>query len=45
MTVTGMVTAKRVEEGKNRVYLVVDVINQTGAPTYPGHAIVVLPNR
>ena len=45
LTVTGTVTDKRVEDGENRVYLDVDVVNQTGAPTCPGHAIVVLPSR
>ena len=45
LTVTGTVTDKRVEDGENRVYLKVDVINQGGAPTCPGKAIVVLPNR
>ena len=44
LTVTGTVTDKRVEDGENRVYLKVDVVNQHGAPTCPGHAIVVLPN-
>jgi acyl dehydratase len=45
LTVTGTVTDKRVEDGENRVYLEVNVVNQTGAPTCPGHAIVVLPSR
>jgi acyl dehydratase len=45
LTVTATVTGKRVEDGENRVYLDVDVVNQTGAPTCPGHAIVVLPSR
>jgi hypothetical protein len=45
LTVTGTVTDKRVEEGENRVYLNVDVLNQTGVKTSPGKAIVVLPNR
>ncbi len=45
LTVTGTVTDKRVEDGENRVYLNVDVVNQNGAPTCPGHAIVVLPSR
>jgi len=45
LTVTGTVTDKRVEDGENRIYLDVDVVNQTGAPTCPGHAIVVLPSR
>ena len=45
LTVTGTVTDKRVEYGENRIYLEVNVVNQTGAPTCPGHAIVVLPSR
>jgi acyl dehydratase len=45
LTVVGTVTGKRVEEGENRVYLDIDVINQTSAKTTPGKAIVVLPNR
>ncbi|HXR36764.1 MAG TPA: hypothetical protein VN754_12480 [Candidatus Binataceae bacterium] len=45
LTVTGTVTDKRVEDGENRIHLDVDVVNQTGAPTCPGHAIVVLPSR
>jgi acyl dehydratase len=45
LTVTGTVIDKRIEEGENRVYLDVDVVNQTGAPTCPGKAIVVLPSR
>jgi acyl dehydratase len=45
LTVTGTVTDKRVEDGENRVYLKVDVVNQDGAPTCPGHAILVLTNR
>ena len=45
LTVVGTVKERRVEDGENRVYLDVDVVNQTGAPTCPGHAIIVLPNR
>ena len=45
LTVTGTVTDKRIEDGENRVYMKVDVVNQDGAPTCPGRAIVVLPNR
>lgn len=43
LTVTGTVTGKKVEAGENRVYLDVNVKNQNGQDTCPGHAIVVLP--
>ena len=42
LTVTGRVTDKRREDGENRVYLEVDVINQDGDSTCPGHALVVI---
>jgi acyl dehydratase len=45
LTVTGTVTEKRSEANENRVYLEVNVLNQTGAKTCPGKAIVVLPRR
>jgi acyl dehydratase len=45
LTVTGKVTEKKVEGGENRVYLEMNVVNQDGQPTCPGHAILVLPNR
>lgn len=45
LTVIGTVKEKKVEEGENRVYLDIDVINQNGEKTCPAHAIVVLPNR
>lgn len=45
LTVTGKVTDKRVEGGEHRVYLDMNVVNQDGQPTCPGHAIVVLPSR
>lgn len=45
LTVTGKVTDKRVENGEHRVYLDMNVVNQDGQPTCPGHAVVVLPSR
>ncbi len=45
LTVTGKVTDKRVEDGEHRVYLDMNVLNQDGQPTCPGHAVVVLPSR
>lgn len=45
LTVTGKVTDKREEEGEHRVFLDIDVVNQDGAATCPGTAIVVLPSR
>ena len=45
LTVTGKITDKRVEDGENRVFLEMNVVNQEGQPTCPGHAVVVLPNR
>lgn len=44
LTVTGKVTDKRVEEGENRLFLDVNVVNQSGDATCPGHAIVVIPD-
>src|SRR3546814_5090031 len=43
LTVQCKVTDKRVEDGEHRVYLDVNVVNQDGAGTCPGHAIVVVP--
>jgi acyl dehydratase len=45
LTVSGTVTNCRVEDGEHRVYLDVNVLNQDGAATCPGHAVVVLPSR
>ena len=45
LTVTGTVTDKRHEEGEFRVFLDVNVVNQEGAATCPGHAVVALPSR
>jgi len=42
LTVVGEITEKKVEDGENRVYLDINVVNQEGAATCPGHAIVVL---
>src|SRR5687768_10218085 len=38
LTVTGKVTDKKVEDGENRVYLDINVVNQEGEATCPGHA-------
>ncbi len=45
-----LVTPERIERrgawgGEHLVYLDVDVVNQDGRSTTPGHAIVVLPSR
>ncbi|PKN82386.1 MAG: hypothetical protein CVU47_03275 [Chloroflexi bacterium HGW-Chloroflexi-9] len=45
LTVTGKITDKKVEAGENRVYLEMNVVNQNGDPTCPGHAVVVLPSK
>lgn len=45
LTVTGKITDKKVEDGENRVYLEMNVVNQNGDPTCPGHAVVVLPSK
>ena len=43
LTVVGEITEKTVANGENRVRLDVNVVNQQGQPTCPGHAIVALP--
>lgn len=43
LTVVGKVTQKLVEDGECRIHLTIDVVNQTGQPTCPGHAVVVVP--
>ncbi|MDE0052979.1 MAG: hypothetical protein OXP28_14715 [Gammaproteobacteria bacterium] len=43
LTVVGEVTEKVVEDGEQRVRLDINVVNQDGVPTCPGHAVVVLP--
>ncbi|MPZ98906.1 MAG: hypothetical protein GEU80_06120 [Dehalococcoidia bacterium] len=45
LTVVGTVNEKKVEDGENRVYLDVNVVDQDGQATCPGHAIVVLPSQ
>ena len=45
LTVTGTVTDKKVEDGEHRVYLDVNVLNQAGDATCPGHAVVALPTK
>ena len=43
LTVIGEITDKRTEDGENRVYLDINVVNQQGGATCPGHAVVALP--
>ncbi|MCY4011480.1 MAG: MaoC/PaaZ C-terminal domain-containing protein [Gammaproteobacteria bacterium] len=43
LTVIGEVTDKRTEGGEQRVYLDINVVNQDGGATCPGHAVVALP--
>jgi acyl dehydratase len=45
LTVTGVVTDKKIENGENVVYLDTNVTNQDGAATCPGHAVIVLPGK
>ena len=45
LTVTGKVVEKGLVDGENQVRLEVNVVNQKGEATCPGHAVVVLPSR
>ena len=45
LTCTGKITEKTVEDGENLVRLQIDIVNQDGDSTCPGHAVVVLPAR
>lgn len=45
LTVKGKVTDKEESDGEYRLRLDVDVLNQQGDGTCPGHAVVVLPKR
>lgn len=45
MTCVGTVVEKSVEDGEHIVKLEVDVVNDAGERTCPGHALVVLPSR
>lgn len=43
LTVVGEITEKSTEGGENCVRLDINVVNQGGGATCPGHAVVVLP--
>lgn len=43
LTVVGEVAEKTVEDGENKLRLTINVVNQQGEATCPGHAVVVLP--
>ena len=43
LTVVGQVVEKETVEGEIRVKLTINVMNQAGEATCPGHAVVVLP--
>ena len=45
LTTRGVVSTKSVEDGEHLVTLDINVINQDGAATAPGTAVVVLPSR
>ena len=45
LSARGFVSAKSVEDGEHLVTLDINVINQDGAATAPGTAVVVLPSR
>ena len=45
LTCTGKITEKTVEDGEHLVRLEIDIVNQDGDSTCPGHAVVVLPAR
>ena len=45
LTVVGTVTAKEVSDGEHRIMLDIDVLNQKGEPTCPGHAVLSVPSR
>ena len=45
LTTSGVVSAKSVEDGEHLVTLDINVVNQDGAATAPGTAVVVLPSR
>jgi acyl dehydratase len=45
LTVVGTVTGKETVDGEHRVRLDVNVVNQKGEATCPGHAVVALPSR
>ena len=45
LTVVGTVTEKKVEDGERLVWLDIDVVNQDGDKTCPGHALVAVGSR
>ena len=45
LTVVGKVTEKKVEDGEHRVYLDMNVENDSGEGTCPAHAVLALPSR
>lgn len=45
LTVSGRVLAAELVGDEGRVRLAVDVVDQDGAATCPGHAVVILPRR
>lgn len=45
LSVVGEVVEKEATDGENRVKLTINVTNQAGDATCPGHAVVVLPSR
>lgn len=45
LTCSGVVTEKKVDGAHHLVRLALDVTNQDGKSTTPGHAVVVLPSR
>ena len=45
LTVVGEVTETRTVDGEHQIVLTVDVVNQDGVKTCPGHAVVAVPAR
>jgi acyl dehydratase len=45
LTVTGKVEAKETVDGERRLRLSINVVNQQGEATCPGHAVVAVPGR
>ena len=45
LSVVGTVTDKQTSDGEHRLVLDIDVVNDRGEATCPGHAVVVLPSR
>ena len=45
LKVWGKVTEKKTENGENLVRLDMNVLNQDGQATCPGHAVIVLPSK